>query len=130
MRRAMGFAALALAAMFVRVPAVRADDLVEEYAAYIGEDDLYNSSHERLTQPWQIIRQDRANFHRFGVSQRGDQGDRYFASANNRDLMEKMISRGSIDPGARSAILRGNVMINVRIMRGRSGDYVDVLVYR
>ncbi|MDR6818877.1 hypothetical protein J2X76_004059 [Neorhizobium sp. 2083] len=129
MKFGTGFAAVILAATMFGAHAARADQLIEEYNAFIGEDDLYNSSNARLQEPWQIIRQDRANFHRFGVSQRGDQSDSFFADAGNRELVERMISRGTIERSARSAIVRGNVMINVRIFRGPRGDYVNVLVY-
>lgn len=129
MKFGTGFAAVILAATMLGAHAVRADQLIEEYNAFIGEDDLYNSNNVRLREPWQIIRQDRANFHRFGVSQRGDQSDGFFDDAGNRELVERMISRGTIDRDARSAIVRGNVMINVQILRGASGDYVNVMVY-
>ncbi len=65
--------------------------LLDEYVAYLGEDDHYNSRGKRLTEPWQIIRQDRANFHRFGIRDRGDQGDSFFSSMQNRARMERMI---------------------------------------
>lgn len=107
----------------------RADQLIEQYDAYIGEDDLYNSSGARLTQPWQVIRQDRANYHRFNIRQRGDQGDGFFASARNRDLAERMISRGTITRQAARALVKGNCSIHVEIYRGSGGDYIDVTVY-
>ncbi len=52
--------------------------LIETYAAYIGDDDLHNSSGDRLTQPWAILRQDRANYHRFGKRQGADQPELVF----------------------------------------------------
>ncbi|URK87628.1 hypothetical protein LP421_06780 [Rhizobium sp. RCAM05350] len=81
----------------------RADRLVEEYNAYIGEEDLYNSNGEALTEPWQVIRQDRANYHRYGVSQPGDEGDGFFASAKNREKAERMIEYGTIENRAAPA---------------------------
>ena len=56
----------------------RSAKLIESYRAYIGSDDLYNSKGERLTLPWQIIRQDRANYHAYRRRDRGDQGDSFF----------------------------------------------------
>src|SRR3954471_13741890 len=53
--------------------------LLEEYVTYIGDFDLRNSSSVRLTQPWAIIRQDRANFHRYG--QRDGRLDQVTASS-------------------------------------------------
>ncbi|MFB2551113.1 hypothetical protein [Ensifer soli] len=120
--------AFALAAVLFGGPA-RADALIEEYNAYIGEDDLYSSGGQRLGEPWQIIRQDRANVHRFGIRQRGDEGDAFFGSAKNRERAERMIARGRISANAAAAIYQGDVMINVRIYRGRGGDYLAITVY-
>lgn len=106
----------------------RADRLVEEYNAYIGEEDLYNSYGERLSEPWQIVRQDRANYHRFGTSQPGDEGDSFFGSAANREKAERMIEHGTIETRAARALVRGNVLINVQIFRGADGDYINVTV--
>lgn len=105
-----------------------ADELLESYSAYIGQDDLYNSNNERLTQPWQVIRQDRANVHRFGVRQPGDDVDSFFASARNRELAERMIRDGSIEGSAARALLGGDVRIHVEIWRGGNGDYLNISV--
>lgn len=106
----------------------RADRLVEEYNAYIGDEDLYNSSGEALTEPWQVIRQDRANYHRYGVRQPGDEGDSFFASAKNREKAERMLEYGTIENRAARALLRGGSVINVQIFRGADGDYINVAV--
>lgn len=63
---------------FLGTPAA-AQDLIEEYRAYISERDLHNSAGERLTRPWEIIRQDRANYHKFGVPDLDDYYDGFFA---------------------------------------------------
>jgi len=122
------FAAACAAALMVSAGAARADELLESYDAYIGQDDLYNSSNERLTQPWQVIRQDRANVHRFGIRQPGDDIDSFFASARNRDLAERMIRGGRIEGSAARRILNGDVRISVEIWRGAGGDYINISV--
>ena len=122
------FAAAFAAALAVSAGAARADELIESYGAYIGQDDLYNSNNERLTQPWQVIRQDRANVHRFGVRQRGDEVDGFFSSSRNRDLAERMIRNGRIERSAGRSIVRGNVAVEVEIWRGPDGDYLNVVV--
>jgi hypothetical protein len=122
--------AVALPAMLLAGP-VLAQDLIGSYAAYIGEDDLYNSEGARLTEPWQVLRQDRANFHRFGISQDGDEWDPFFEDANNREAMENMIRRGYIDPDAERMILSGGAMVYVNVYgAGGVGDYVEVEVFR
>lgn len=127
MRTGILAAALA-AALALAAGAARADELIESYGAYIGEDDLYNSNGARLTQPWQVIRQDRANVHRFGIRQRGDDIDGFFGSARNRELAERMIRRGRIERSAARRLLGGGVRIYVEIWRGPGGDYLTVTV--
>jgi len=110
------------------LPAV-AQDIVGSYVAYIGRDDVYNSSGTRLNQPWQILRQDRANFHRFGISQRGDEWDSFFGSIDNRAIMERMVMNGSIDRAAAQGIVRGGATVFVRIYgRGSRGEFIRVTV--
>jgi hypothetical protein len=107
-----------------------ADNLVGQYTAYIGQDDLYNSSGKRLSKPWQILRQDRANYHRFGVSQPGDQSDPFFADAGNRGTMERMVMNGRIDAGAARTLINGGAMVVVRIYgTGSTGRRVEVEVF-
>ncbi len=121
-------AAACAALLIVSTAPARADELLESYGAYIGQDDLYNSGNERLTQPWQVIRQDRANVHRFGIRQPGDDVDGFFASARNRDLAERMIRNGRIERSAARSLLRGDVHIEVEVWRGPGGDYLNVTV--
>ncbi|KFB10493.1 hypothetical protein [Nitratireductor basaltis] len=110
-----------------------ADDtyLIDSYSAFIGERDLHNSSGERLTQPWQIIRQDRANYHRFGRRDSLDQTDSFFHSASNRAILEMMLRRGKISPQAAREILSGSTFVLVEIYgRGNRGEYVTVTTSR
>lgn len=123
--------ATALVALLMLAAPVSAQDLIGAYVAYIGEDDLYNSNGERLTEPWQILRQDRANYHRFGIAQNGDEGDPFFADQANRAAMERMIMRGRIEPSARRILLAGGATVFVRIFgHGGRGDSVEVTVSR
>lgn len=122
------FAAAFAAVLAVSGGAAKADELIESYGAYIGQDDLYNSSNERLTQPWQVIRQDRANVHRFGVRQPGDDIDGFFASARNRELAERLLRSGRIEGAAARRLLGGDVRIQVEIWRGAGGDYINISV--
>lgn len=122
------FAAAVAVTLAVSGGVAQADELVESYNAYIGQDDLYNSGNERLTQPWQVIRQDRANVHRFGVRQPGDEIDGFFGSQRNRELAERMIRNGRIDGAAARRLLNGDVRVHVQIWRGAGGDYIDISV--
>ncbi len=121
-------AAALLLPLLIGVAPARADELVDEYNAYIGRDDLYNSNGERLREPWQIIRQDRANFYKFGIRQRGDEPDEFFASVDNRAKAERMIRDGTITREARRRLLEGDCMINVKVYHDRNGDYLEITV--
>lgn len=119
----------ALALLLASSAPVFADELLDSYSATIGEDDLYNSSGERLRQPWQVLRQDRANVHEFGLAQRGDESDSFFSRKANRALFEQLVRRGTIERSAARAILRGNARVYVEIYgRGNRISYVDVTV--
>lgn len=107
----------------------RADDYIGGYRAFIGNEDLHNSKGARLTAPWQVLRQDRANYHRFGIRQPGDEGDPFFADANNRAAMEQMILHGRIERSAGDAIMRGGVMVEVSVYgRGGVGTSIQVRI--
>ena len=122
-------AAVAIALAGCSHPAAAQSALLESYTAFIGRDDLYNSSGVRLTQPWAIVRQDRANYNTFGIRQSGDEPDTFFLSPRNRQKLEDMLASGSISRAAASAIVRGNVLIRVDIYgEGDVGRYVDVTV--
>lgn len=111
------------------VTAVHSDHLIESYRAYIGNADLFNSKGARLTQPWQIIRQDRANFHLYGIRDRDDETDSFFADQANRQALERMLINGRITGEAANMIVRGGVWIDVSIYgSGASGRWIDVTV--
>lgn len=120
--------AMAAISVMAGATAARADDLIAGYSAYIGQDDLYNSNGARLTEPWQVIRQDRANVHKFGIRQPGDESDGFFGSVRNRELAETMIRRGAISADAANLLLNGDVRITVEVWRGSGGDYLNINV--
>ncbi len=108
---------------------LRAQDLVDSYVAVIGERDLYNSNGTRLTQPAQILRQDRANYHRFGIRQPGDDGDDLYGLKANRARMETLIQRGGLDSHTAQALVNGHAHeVLVRTYEGPNGQYIKVMV--
>ncbi len=122
--------ALALA-LFLLPPVAQAQQLIGSYVAYIGNQDLYNSRGQRLTEPWQVLRQDRANYHRFGISQYGDEWDPFFGEIDNRAAMERMIMNGYIDPSAGRILTQGGATIFVRIYGSNGwGQSIEVDVSR
>ena len=57
----------------------RAQQLIESYQAVLSERDHFNSNGQWLTSAAAIIRQDRANFHRYGFRDAADEDDKFFA---------------------------------------------------
>jgi hypothetical protein len=109
--------------------AARAEELVEQYVAVLSENDHFNSKGSRLTDAAAIIRQDRANYHKFGLRDRGDSGDNFFANAANRGLLERMLNRGSSSKSAINAIVNNTPVVLVQIFKSSSGeDFVNVSV--
>jgi len=87
----------------------------EVYYARLSEADHYNSNGERLTTVAGIIRQDRANFHRFGVRDPEDSNDEFFASADNRARLERMLLHTRTSRRVSYAILHGEPLVRVEI---------------
>lgn len=124
-----GFLAIALAAacLALATPA-GAQQLVESYNARLSSADHFNSNGERLTSPAAIIRQDRANFHKFGIRDPEDEGDSYFSDKGNRAALERLLERGHTAPAARRAIVNGTPMVHIELWRARDGDFVEATV--
>ncbi|AKI00653.1 hypothetical protein IMCC20628_01947 [Hoeflea sp. IMCC20628] len=108
-------------------PADDNDEIVGTYSAMIDVDDLYNTAGKKLTEPWQVLRQDRANFHQYRISQPGDEDDPFFASADNRATMEALLRNADFDNSTTQALLSGGAQIYVEIY-GRRGrlTYINV----
>lgn len=101
--------------------------LIESYDAYLSRDDHFNSSGERLTTAAAIIRQDRANFHKFGIRDDGDEDDSFFDDVGNRAYLEELVSRGASNQYVLRRIVRENIRVHVEVYGSRRhGDYVIV----
>ena len=98
------------------------------YGTTISEQDRYNSKGRRLRSASAIIRQDRANFHRFGRRDPGDGSDSFFHRANGRAELERAVQRSSIDRALQRQIVSGGVLdINVTLCNRGRGSYVEVV---
>ncbi len=105
----------------------RAEEVISAYRAFIGKADLTNGKGQILRQPWQVLRQDRENFHRFGISQPGDEWDPFFGSIDNRNAMRQLVDEGKIDPAAAKVLANGGGSVAVRVFgRGSLGTSVQV----
>ncbi|MEM7697311.1 MAG: hypothetical protein AAF236_02775 [Verrucomicrobiota bacterium] len=89
------------------------EQFVYTYVAQISRDDQHNSSGQRLTTAAAILRQDRANYHRFNIRDKPDQDDELFADKANRLALEQMIKRGHIDTQTYREIVNGLPLVQV-----------------
>jgi len=106
-----------------------ADVLVESYVAFLSRRDHFNSNGDRLDNAAAIIRQDRANFHKYGKRDEADQGDAFFAIARNREVLERYLNRGRSPKAALNAIVNGTPMVVVKILHSGDGEpYITVSV--
>jgi hypothetical protein len=120
--------ALAVCGAIVSTSSGKAQQLVESYVAFLSEADHFNSSGERLRTAAAIIRQDRANFHRFSRRDQADESDSFFADEANRGALEQMLEHGRASPGVISRIVNGTALIRVDIFRANSGPFIRVTV--
>jgi len=67
-----------------------------------------------------VVRQDRANWHKFGYGDAEDEDDPWFRSQNARANFEKMLNKpGAMDQATRRAILKGTPVVEVQVYRTR-----------
>ena len=97
-------------------PAINSSPGIKEvYYAKLGTQDHYNSRGIRLNSVAAILRQDRANYHKYFRRDPEDTADTYFANEYNRSIFEQIINRSYISPQVRNAILYGEPYIRVTI---------------
>lgn len=97
-------------------------DGITLYGTEITSKDRYNSSGERLKTVRAILRQDRANFHQFGLKDTYDQNDNFFASKSNREIFDT--AKITISPALANKIINGgDVLIGVYVL---TRDHIDV----
>jgi len=95
-----------------------AQELLGSYVARISGQDHRASDGYPLDTAAQMVRQDRANVHRFGLVDAEDNDDPWFGTANARARLEQMLNRpGAMDQRTRQAISRGEPVIQVDVYR-------------
>jgi hypothetical protein len=120
--------ALALAMLLALAAPAAAQVLVETYQAELGPQDHFASDGVPLRTAAGIIRQDRANYHRFNRRDPFDGPDRTFADVNMRAALEQMILRGGLAPAVEAAIINGQPRIEVEIWRDQNVYYIKVRI--
>ncbi|MBU1175005.1 MAG: hypothetical protein KKH72_06340 [Alphaproteobacteria bacterium] len=106
---------LVMLAGLMPAAALAQGNVIAQYGAYLGSADHYNSNGAQLSEPWQVIRQDRANFHKFGIQDQWDEWDGLFANANNRAKLERLLVNAGFTAAQRRTIVDNEVFINVTV---------------
>ncbi|RUW21438.1 hypothetical protein EN858_03330 [Mesorhizobium sp. M4B.F.Ca.ET.215.01.1.1] len=123
--RRFAVAALLLATV-LGTSTARADYMLGSYVARISERDHQASDGYPLDSAAQMVRQDRANWHKFHRRDRDDEGDAWFRSNEDRADLERMLKRGGAMSGAtRRAIINGEPLIQVDVYS--NSVYVSIL---
>jgi len=119
----LGFAAMAAAAMPMAAQAGddsgMFDDPIGVYQTMISPQDTVSSSGNRLRSVGAILRQDRANMHRFGRSDAGDGHENVFLSSASRALIPGWLNNGYVDASTAAAIRSGRAYVTVYVYEGR-----------
>lgn len=96
--------------------------IVDSYTARLSSKDHFNSDGVRLKSVADIIRQDRANYHKFNVRDNDDRGDNFFNDKDNRGRIAAMLEKGNIDNATTESILNGTPVVLVNIYN----QYIEV----
>ena len=110
---------LALSAAIAAQPAAAAEP-TDGFCTTITAVDRVNSSGKKLTDVAAILQQDRANYHRFGRADEGDDGDVSFATSEARARIPAMLAAGWVEADAASAMRRSSPRICVAVYGTRA----------
>ena len=120
---------VAIIALFLNLQSSRAEELLESYQAYLSWNDHHNSRGVRLHSAAAIIRQDRANFHKFNERDDADDWDSFFSSKKNRARLERMLNNGSASRHVLNQIINNDRIIVVNIYgQGSTGTRIEVIL--
>lgn len=98
--------------------AAQADSLLGSYTARISANDKQASDGFALDTAAQMVRQDRANWHKFGSGDAEDEDDRWFATTQSRVKMQNMLNKaGAMSASTKKSIVRGEPVIQVDVYR-------------
>jgi hypothetical protein len=93
-----------------------ADDMLGSYVARISERDHEASDGYALGSAAQMVRQDRANWHKFRRRDSDDEGDAWFRTNDERADLQRMLERpGAMSSSTKRAIVNGEPLIQVDV---------------
>ena len=102
-----------------------AEEPIDTYTARLGSEDHFNSDGSRLKSVGDIIRQDRANYHKFNIRDAEDQSDSVFGDVESRGRIPTMLKRGYIDKVTQKSILNSEPVVTVSIYNNRIEVYLQ-----
>ncbi len=107
-----------VAALILGTGVAQADQLLGTYVARISEKDHQASDGYVLDSAAQVVRQDRANVHKHVQTDEEDGIDDWFTTNAKRARFEQLLNKpGAMSNSTRSAILRGEPLIEVQVYR-------------
>ncbi len=116
MTKSLTVAGLLLASFLGVGSAQAGDDMLGSYVARISERDHHASDGYALSSAAQMIRQDRANWHKFHRRDADDQSDGWFRSNDARADLERMLKRNdAMSSSTKRAIVNGEPLIQVDV---------------
>lgn len=95
------------------------------YMAYLGPEDLTNSSGIRLQNAAAIVAQDRANYHRFGIRHEFDENDPWFSSRGHRMAIPELVV---MSDNTAKIIVRQGALVAVSIFADATGQMTSMRV--
>lgn len=112
------------------VSPVLAEEVVAEYLAWLDARDTVNSKGVKLHSFGEVLAQDRANFHRFGIRQELDTSDPIFGDKAMRAKLPQLYEAGQpVEAYIRRDVMSGRGhYVFVRIIR-KNGRISHVNVY-
>ncbi len=122
-----GMAATAAAGALTAAPAA-AQQYLGSYTARLSRRDHMASDGFPLSTAGQILRQDRANYHRFNRRDPGDMYDPWFTTNEDRARLQSMADRsGAMSRATRNAIVNGTPEVQVDVYR--NSVEVSIIAY-
>ncbi|TPM32714.1 hypothetical protein [Mesorhizobium sp. B2-3-5] len=115
-----------LFALLVSAGAAHADEMLGSYVARISDRDHQASDGYALDNAAQMVRQDRANWHKFHRRDSDDEGDAWFRTNDQRADLQRMLERpGAMSSSTKRAIVDGEPLIQVDVYE--NGVRVSIL---
>lgn len=103
-----------------------ADELVSTYRTMLSDADKAAQDGLLLTDVAAILMRDRANYFLHKRRDAVDEPDRVFMTTESQRLIIHLLAAGEIDDAVVEAILAGDVVVDVAVLRRPTGDYLRV----